>query len=113
MLSAPTPVLDHVRPRFIEIVWNSYVLQLWVVNYFARDCYNAPCLCPTATTSISLTIFRVGALIGCEDSRLFYPQQIAYNEDLMCLGPNGGTQFKHLATFLLFTQEESNPPSTK
>ena len=35
--SANAP-LDHVRLRAVENVWNSYVLQLCVINSFFRGC---------------------------------------------------------------------------
>jgi hypothetical protein len=37
------PAFDHVRLRAIENVWNSYVLQLCVINSFFRDSYDDRC----------------------------------------------------------------------
>jgi hypothetical protein len=47
-----------VRPRAIENVWNSYVLQLCVVNCLSRDRYDARCPRLLATRRLRLRFIR-------------------------------------------------------
>jgi hypothetical protein len=56
------PAFDHVRLRAVENVWNSYVLQLCVINSFFRDGYDARCPRRPDATSVTLTIFCGTAL---------------------------------------------------
>src|SRR6266849_3478357 len=56
------PALDYVRPRAIENVCNSYVLQLSVVISFVRGCYDAQCPRRPTATSATFTICCIAAL---------------------------------------------------
>ena len=64
--------LDHWRLRAVEIVWNSYVLQLCVVTYLSCGCYDARCPCRPAATSAILTIFVSRRLRKSEDIELIF-----------------------------------------
>ena len=108
--SIPTD-LDHAQLRAVEIVWNSYVLQLCVVNHFARACYVCHYSAWLVHMSADLTNFRIGALLSAKISKLFSPTQSPYNENITGRDPNQTVEILMLwqgACYLLMCNYEQN-----
>ena len=58
----PTPTLEHVQLVAVEVVWNSYVLQLCIINSLPRDYYGVHAPLCSALRRQTLRFFCIADL---------------------------------------------------
>jgi len=94
-----------MRPRAIENVWNSYVLQLCVVNCFSRGCYDARCPRLRAARRLLLRLYSESSLSAAADrTNYFYHTRSSQWHTYVYDFGFDETQYTELARRLLYSE---------